>query len=86
MKKTLPTDFRIFIDAATLKLANAKLTQQERLDFRIFIDAATLKLAKTSISSYAHSTDFRIFIDAATLKPQTLPDRRTKPSRISASL
>ena len=40
----IDSDFRIFIDAATLK-ADARIAQNNALkpDFRIFIDAATLK-------------------------------------------
>ena len=36
-------DFRIFIDAATLKLASSALFRATLSHFRIFIDAATLK-------------------------------------------
>ena len=38
-------DFRIFIDAATLKVIYDPIATRQEKDFRIFIDAATLKVA-----------------------------------------
>ena len=62
-------DFRIFIDAATLKHAAAgRKSAVSARDFRIFIDAATLKLIPRN-PIQRRCRNFRIFIDAATLKP-----------------
>ena len=46
-------DFRIFIDAATLKRSDVmRLGRDDGADFRIFIDAATLKhlISRPSVS------------------------------------
>ena len=65
--RALLSDFRIFIDAATLKRRDYGAGFFREHDFRIFIDAATLKLALCCVS-VARQANFRIFIDAATLK------------------
>ena len=78
--------FRIFIDAATLKVAEYhRALFAYRRDFRIFIDAATLKVNCQSLSMRP-SPYFRIFIDAATLKEAGPRDQSRGGSRISASL
>ena len=65
----IPGDFRIFIDAATLKQVHTTKDTLEENHFRIFIDAATLKPHFKTPLQIAIDSDFRIFIDAATLKP-----------------
>ena len=64
---TRPPNFRIFIDAATLKVAPDVRHVEAVRHFRIFIDAATLKVHHVARSSES-DLHFRIFIDAATLK------------------
>ena len=60
--------FRIYIDAATLKLHKPPTVAQWLLsNFRIYIDAATLK-PKHQSELIAIPRHFRIYIDAATLK------------------
>ena len=78
-------DFRIFIDAATLKLDMLATKVYARVDFRIFIDAATLKHKANKLLIMATS-NFRIFIDAATLKQLPIEPGMGVKLHISASL
>ena len=67
-------NFRIFIDAATLKQSFAgRPLLRLRIHFRIFIDAATLKPGSKTTRFTTSELYFRIFIDAATLKLSSRP-------------
>ena len=67
--RTKAAYFRIFIDAATLKVICILAMNQRQLRyFRIFIDAATLKACAQFRVLAMRVPNFRIFIDAATLK------------------
>ena len=79
-------NFRIFIDAATLKPRSATAYPQAGSDFRIFIDAATLKRVSLWPRGACAPSYFRIFIDAATLKLALLGFPLARLFMISASL
>ena len=83
---TISFDFRIFIDAATLKVELQCRGRRIGEDFRIFIDAATLKVSVLQQSISFVCSYFRIFIDAATLKDGDFRAQDTLACAISASL
>ena len=61
-------DFRIFIDAATLKLEASHFRRPRHILFPHLYRCGHIEAEASPHSEASHSGDFRIFIDAATLK------------------